>query len=422
MRTQVLRRHCQYIENGYHVRRAIELSEIALSVACQPSVTSCFPGCATGADLMYLLYYSIVCIVYISKSRGKLFKSFVFLKIMYKIKQVNEDFKVFEESAVKPEEKGEYQYFTLEKNGLNTPESIFLLSEKLKIPKKFFGYAGNKDKRAATKQIISIQTNMDIGTIESNRLKLTYLGKGNERINLGSHEGNGFEIVVRNLENEEESDEINFIPNYFDTQRFSTLNVEIGEAILARNFEKAVNLLLQTLEGTDIFYKITKRLEKNPHDFVSCLRDIDKKTLMLYIHSVQSYLFNYTLSESIKSNTEAYKTVSYPLGEFYFSSEKPEDFMLALPGFGTEIGDDDIDMKLMEKMDEMSITTRSFVIKEIPELSSEGVMRNAFVEVSNLSISDFDDDELNEGKKKCTVKFSLPKGSYATIVVKSMFG
>jgi len=70
----------------------------------------------------------------------------------------------------------------------------------------------------------------------------------------------------------------------------------------------------------------------------------------------------------------------------------------------------------------MSITTRSFVIREIPELSSEGVMRNAFVEVSNLSISDFDDDELNEGKKKCTVKFSLPKGSYATIVVKSMFG
>ena len=196
---------------------------------------------------------------------------------MHKIKQLNEDFRVFEESAIKTEEKGDYQYFTLEKNGLNVSDAVFLLSEKLKIPKKFFGYAGNKDKRAITRQMISIQTDKDIGSVESDRLKLTYIGKGSERINLGSHKGNEFEIVVRNLENWEEPDETNFIPNYFDTQRFSTSNLEIGTAILSKNFEKAVNLLLQTIEGTEIFHKITKRLEKNQHDFVSCLRRSEER-------------------------------------------------------------------------------------------------------------------------------------------------
>ena len=32
------------------------------------------------------------------------------------------------------------------------------------------------------------------------------------------------------------------------------------------------------------------------------------------------------------------------------------------------------------------------------------------------------DDELNKRKKKVVLKFSLPKGAYATIVTKSLFG
>ena len=33
----------------------------------------------------------------------------------------------------------------------------------------------------------------------------------------------------------------------------------------------------------------------------------------------------------------------------------------------------------------------------------------------------FGDDELNAGRKKATLSFTLPKGSYATVAVKRLF-
>ena len=40
--------------------------------------------------------------------------------------------------------------------------------------------------------------------------------------------------------------------------------------------------------------------------------------------------------------------------------------------------------------------------------------------VANLTIGTLEDDELNDGRKKVRVVFSLPKGSYATMVIKRM--
>ncbi len=200
---------------------------------------------------------------------------------MYKIKQVNEDFRVFEKFGLPLAETGHYQYFTLEKNGLSTSEAIFLLSEKLRIPRKMFGFAGNKDKRAVTRQAISIETSRDIGSMESAKLKATYLGKGDERISLGSHSGNEFWITIRNLGGDEVPEEISFIPNYFDSQRFSSSNVDIGAAILAKDFEKAVTMIMESMEGTETYSRMAKRLEKNQHDYVNCLREFDTKSLKL---------------------------------------------------------------------------------------------------------------------------------------------
>ena len=47
-------------------------------------------------------------------------------------------------------------------------------------------------------------------------------------------------------------------------------------------------------------------------------------------------------------------------------------------------------------------------------------MRDAIVAPAGLKAS-ADDDELNAGRKKLTLSFELPKGSYATILVKRLF-
>ena len=48
--------------------------------------------------------------------------------------------------------------------------------------------------------------------------------------------------------------------------------------------------------------------------------------------------------------------------------------------------------------------------------------REAFIEMNDFEISDESEDELNENKEKLTVKFSLPKGCYATVFVEYLFG
>ncbi|MEM4245358.1 MAG: tRNA pseudouridine(13) synthase TruD, partial [Candidatus Nanoarchaeia archaeon] len=74
------------------------------------------------------------------------------------------------------------------------------------------------------------------------------------------------------------------------------------------------------------------------------------------------------------------------------------------------------DIMLREK-----IKKEDFIMRSIPELSSEGGYRKMFVQVEDLKVY-YSKDELNKGKLKAVLDFKLPPGSYATIVIKKMFG
>ena len=52
----------------------------------------------------------------------------------------------------------------------------------------------------------------------------------------------------------------------------------------------------------------------------------------------------------------------------------------------------------------------------------EGSERDVFVEIKDLQICEKQEDELNSRKKKITLKFSLTKGSYATMAVRKIVG
>ncbi|MBI2109627.1 tRNA pseudouridine(13) synthase TruD, partial [Candidatus Woesearchaeota archaeon] len=61
-----------------------------------------------------------------------------------------------------------------------------------------------------------------------------------------------------------------------------------------------------------------------------------------------------------------------------------------------------------------------FMIKSMREISSEGAERNTFIEPRDLEVA-WEDDDLNKGRKKAIISFWLPKGAYATQVVKEFF-
>jgi tRNA pseudouridine13 synthase len=323
---------------------------------------------------------------------------------MHILKKIPEDF-IVEEIAPKSrllKESGKYLICLLKKKSLTTHEIIEIISKKLNLPIKNIGYAGIKDKNAITIQYISLKGKGkdSINNIYSKDIELKPLGFLDEPISLGDLEKNKFSITVRNIDTLPETLKKNtkdiIIPNYYGEQRFSTNNIEIGRKIIKKKFKETCEIISK---GNGKYEKDVKDyLEKKQTDYVGAIKKIPFKIIKLYIHSYQSYLWNKVLSLTTKKHNK-----------------------IPLIGFGTEIKELEIKELYKIVMKEEEITIRDFIIRQLPELSLEGEERDAYIEVKDLEITNLEDDEFYENKKKVTLEFSLPKGSYATVAIDYIF-
>ncbi|KYK27339.1 hypothetical protein AYK26_03715 [Euryarchaeota archaeon SM23-78] len=357
----------------------------------------------------------------------------------YKIKQLSQDFKVKEISDINLVTSGEYAVFKLKKKNYNTERAVQTIANALKINRKRIGYAGNKDRIAITEQNISIKNikREKVENLELKDIELKFLGYTKEPVSLGDLKGNRFEIVVRNISKQPKK--VKKIINYYGEQRFSKYNAEIGKAIIKKDFKKAVDRILDSI-GEDE-KKVIALLEKSRNDLVGALKTMPWKILKLYIHAYQSKLWNEVVEELVKDKARPVidskagnsKTRSVFVVEdqkIKFNKIKKENSLVCdakknmkipLIGFATEIKDKELKRVVNRIMRNEQIDYNDFVIRAIPELSSEGSERNLFEEVKDLDIGELEDDELNKGKKKVKISFSLGKGCYATEVVKELF-
>ena len=140
------------------------------------------------------------------------------------------------------------------------------------------------------------------------------------------------------------------------------------------------------------------------NDYIGAIRKIPLKISKLYVHAYQSSLFNETIDKYIKAK---------PKG----------NIKIPIIGFGTELESypKEIQKITKEIMKKEKITFRDFIIRSLPDISSEGSERNLFIEVKGLKMENIEQDELNKGKYKAALSFSLPKGCYATVVVEHIF-
>jgi tRNA pseudouridine13 synthase len=311
-----------------------------------------------------------------------------------KLKQVPEDFIVREQSTITPGEDGEYTYFTLRKRNYTTLRALQQISAAMNTPLSWFGCAGNKDKVAITEQVCSAATLSpdSFRSLVLTDLVLTPLGKGSKPVSLGDLTGNAFEIVARDIDALPQK-KTQFV-NLFGEQRFSTNNAAVGKAIVLRDFGKAIALILET--KSDAAQQIHAVLASQPKNYLGALKVLPLKLLRLYIHAFQSLLWN----EQAKAYAAAHQ----------------ENTELPIVGFGTAPG-----KELSDILKREGVTTRDFVIKEFPELSSEGTERKVFAETKDFAMGTLENDELNPGKKKVKLTFTLPPGSYATEFVRQLF-
>jgi len=327
------------------------------------------------------------------------------------LKESPEDFKVFEiiDQSIFVDEPTRVHIYTLKKTNYTTERAVSHIAKALHIPRKFISYAGTKDKNAVTEQLISIKgsTKEAVEKLVLKDIKLKFEGYSKHLLSLGELIGNRFEITIRNLTKFPEVIPEEFIvPNYFDEQRFSTNNVDIGLCLVKKDFKGAVDLISK--DDDDFRDGIKTHLEKHKNDFVGAFRLVPKRISLFYIHALQSKLFNDLLANLISEGI----SWKYSQGIFKFFKEpvltKPID-KLPLIGYLSKLSESE--MTVLKQFD---IIPRNFLITSLPELCLEGSDRKAFLDVKNCK-------EVERNNDSITISFELGKGSYATIVIKQLF-
>ncbi len=385
-----------------------------------------------------------------------------------KLKQLPEDFKVEEISriSISKEKKG-YKIYLLEKKGIETFSLLAYLSKKNKIPVKDFGIAGLKDRHAVTRQYFTVPSKCDIKTIGEKNFKITFLGYSDKALELGDLIGNKFEITVRNIRKGEldgirqKAKNIGVIgvPNYFDSQRFGSVinNKFVAEFLLKKDYEAAVRVYLIefTKHESSKFKREKKRIAENWNNILSIkvknpslARVIDeyKKTKSwleaykkipsnlreIMISAYQSYLWNECVKELLRRrvNKKSLYSIKYNIGGLLFyknlSEEEIRKIPLAFKTISEEIKPSNAEKEIIGKvLSKEGVNIQDFGIKKDTGNFFKVHERKVILKPENFGISEPQIDEINDrGRKnafKIKLTFSLPKGSYATIVTKRIF-
>src|SRR3989344_133861 len=356
-----------------------------------------------------------------------------------KLKQTPEDFRVEELIKLpKQDTAGYHTYFWLAKRNYTTVRAIMAIAKALNVSFARFHFAGTKDASAITKQLVSaFQIPQErLSNLHLKDIEIEVVGRFAERLALGDLTGNRFEIVLRDLSKADlNSIKENYLilnktgfPNYFGEQRFGGGNSAlIGREIVRGYFRDAVYYLLTYSErenkDANIFRKFTaknfgkwgsifercpkflgiettvlKHLVQVPTDFAGALRKIPKPTRRMYVHAYQSYLWNSALA-NVKGKLKS----DYPI-----------------PGYKTKLGKDIFSKKVKELLAVDNLTLDSFRCERMPELASEGTTRASAVKAKKLKFGKTEKDELNKNKFKIKLTFELPKGSYATELIRTL--
>lgn len=167
---------------------------------------------------------------------------------------------------------GDYLHFTLYKENKDTMDAVNQIARMLKIKANNFGFAGTKDRRAATVQRISAfhakHQTLDFLNSQIPAIKMGDYKYSKYPIQLGDHGGNEFKITVKNVSVSRgqgcalkrrvqmttqavesavsEMAKYGFI-NYFGLQRFGTHFVgthELGKMLLMEDYEAVIDGIL----------------------------------------------------------------------------------------------------------------------------------------------------------------------------------
>jgi tRNA pseudouridine13 synthase len=259
---------------------------------------------------------------------------------------------------------GPYLLCRLTKKNWEQQHAIKEIAKRLGISYRRISWAGTKDRRAVTKQLISLY-NVSPEALENVNLKdisLEVIRQQNTRLSFGDLLGNRFDILIRdvtcpNLPTRltEISDDIEKgIPNYYGIQRFGgvrPITHRVGEHILTADYEKAVLTYIglafpqeaesirnvrdefnQTRDPKTALRELPivmayersmlQHLHNHPDDYAGALQSLPTKLLSMFVSAFQSYLFNEGISNRLEKKIPLH--LPYPGDRLIFSNGKQD--------------------------------------------------------------------------------------------------
>ena len=385
-----------------------------------------------------------------------------------------------------PGGKDQYTTFNLVKVNREPFEAIRELSKVLNVPYNSIGYSGLKDKCSISVQQVSIKGNFvqKLKKLNIRNYFFRSIYPTKHPIKLGSHWGNNFTIVIRNIEPKENLNEklkeivdkltqYGF-PNYYGLQRFGTFRPNshiIGRYLLEGQYERAYNEFVTMTYSTEdpplqlirddlrqdgdlqkafdklpnsLYYekKMIKHLIDHPKDYKGTFDILSNDLIKLLISAFQSFLFNKMVSLRIKEGSSPLKgdaisilddfnghitQVKYLYGGRYdkYIDEAIElnraVIVAPLVGYETDLEEFPLMKMYFDKIiEEEQLDPTVFNNELISKTDFKGTFRAINIKPVALKILHLKDDELFPNKKRLKFEFGLAKGSYATMLLREI--
>jgi len=319
-----------------------------------------------------------------------------------RIKVLPEDFEVEEIPAYEPCGSGEHIYLWVEKRDLGAEYFLRQLARRLALLPGEAGAAGMKDRRAVTRQWVSVPASCEsrVGDISDDALRVLKISRHTNKLRTGHLRGNRFRILIRDVA----ADAMQLVapicdrirqeglPNFFGPQRFGQ-GGETGR------------LGMQLLGGVK-----TPRLS-------SFLRK-------LALSAAQSLLFNEYLTRRLTDGL--LRTVlpgdvlaKWPAGGMFRSNDPATDqrrleareIIVAGPMYGRKTFPS---AGISAEREAAILADAGLTLESFHNFGKllEGTRRHNFVYVDELAA-----EQTPEGLR---LTFTLPAGSYATVLLREV--
>ena len=263
-----------------------------------------------------------------------------------RLKRHFEDFVVDELSSHPPEDaSGRFTIAKVTSVNWETNRLVRQLAHHLGISRNRISFAGTKDKRAVTSQLMCFEAPVeDVLSIHMHQVTIEGAYRSRKNLTIGDLIGNAFKLKVRDCSLRDEElragaastfarlNQLGGFPNFFGVQRFGSLRPIthiVGRHIILGQFEEACmaycanpvpeespeaqearRFLQETKDfaaALPLFPRqlmferiVVGHLSREAGDFTGAIRSLPRNLQMMFVHAYQAYIFNRILSERVR--------------------------------------------------------------------------------------------------------------------------